>query len=262
MRSSRRRAWVIAATLVLIGAWGVPARAQQGPTPPIPPPSPPHGRGWCAGRAGRPDSGHAHARGPEHEDEPGLRPPRIPGRRPCSPAILRRPIEAAPATDLPRPLFDTGPFLLLPMDPPIGYTGPSGVLPTESQESSHFVPVEDRWRIGFPEWDRYDKGHPVGDDYPYMPGRMPGPVQPESLQGRLSDLRPAHVPRHHRGRQHRLRRPRRSRPRPRASRAPSARSRAIPSGSPTASSRSTSSRSRSTCSTATPRSSRSTGGSS
>ena len=34
-------------------------------------------------------------------------------------------------------------------------------LPSEAQESSHFVPVEDRWRIGFPEWDRYGKGHPL-----------------------------------------------------------------------------------------------------
>ena len=47
------------------------------------------------------------------------------------------------------------------MDPPIGYTGPSGVLPTEPQESSHFVPVEDRWRIGYPDWDRYGNGHPI-----------------------------------------------------------------------------------------------------
>src|SRR5438128_6418123 len=37
-------------------------------------------------------------------------------------------------------------LLRLPADPPPGYTGPSGVLPREAQESSHFVPVEDRWR--------------------------------------------------------------------------------------------------------------------
>ena len=260
MGSSRRRAWVMAATLALIGAWSVPARAQERPTPPIPPPSPPAAAGTPS------DPG---------DQTPGLLTPEAMNTRmnrgsgpanrgstALQPEILRRPIEAPPATDLPRPLFDTGPFLLLPMDPPIGYTGPSGVLPTESQESSHFVPVEDRWRIGFPEWDRYDKGHPVGDDYPYMPGRVLDPFNLNRYQGRLSDLRPAHVPRHHRGRQHRLRGPRDPDRRRRASRAPSARSRAIPSGGPTASSRSTSSRSRSTCSTATPRSSRWTGGSS
>ena len=83
------------------------------------------------------------------------------------------------------------------MDPPIGYTGPSGVMPTEDQESSHFVPIEDRWRIGYPAWDRYGKGHPLLDDYPYLPGPLVRPIQPERLQGRLSDPRPAHVSRHH-----------------------------------------------------------------
>ena len=33
------------------------------------------------------------------------------------------------------------------------------VAPRETQESSHFVPVEDRWRVGFPSWDRYGNGH-------------------------------------------------------------------------------------------------------
>ena len=49
--------------------------------------------------------------------------------------------------------------------------GQSGVMPTEEQESSHFVPIEDRWRIGYPDWDRYGKGHPILDDYPYLSGR-------------------------------------------------------------------------------------------
>ena len=57
-----------------------------------------------------------------------------------------------------------------PVDPPTGYTGPSGIIPREEQENSHFVPMEDRWRIGFPEWDRYDRGHPLLDEYPYVPG--------------------------------------------------------------------------------------------
>jgi hypothetical protein len=55
-------------------------------------------------------------------------------------------------------------------DVPLGFTGPSGVLPRELQSDPHFVPVEDRWRIGFPEWDRYGKGHPPVDDYPYVLG--------------------------------------------------------------------------------------------
>ncbi|HMC89874.1 MAG TPA: hypothetical protein VKI17_10015, partial [Gemmataceae bacterium] len=31
-------------------------------------------------------------------------------------------------------------LLRLPSDPPLGYTGPSGITPSEAQESSHFVP--------------------------------------------------------------------------------------------------------------------------
>ena len=92
------------------------------------------------------------------------------------PEVLRRPIDAPPSPELPAPLFDTGPFLRLPMDPPMGYTGPSGVLPTEEQQSSHFVPIEDRWRIGYPDWDRYGKGHPIIDDYPYHARTLVRPV--------------------------------------------------------------------------------------
>src|SRR5262245_9938904 len=62
------------------------------------------------------------------------------------------------------------PPLLWPIDPPPGYTGPSGVAPREGQTNSHFVPMEDRWRVGFPQWDRYDRGHPLLDEYPYVQG--------------------------------------------------------------------------------------------
>lgn len=74
-------------------------------------------------------------------------------------------------------------LLELPMDPPIGYTGPSGVMPTEDQESSHFVPIEDRWRIGYPAWDRSGKGHPLLDDYPYLPGRWFDPFNQNVFKG-------------------------------------------------------------------------------
>ena len=40
-------------------------------------------------------------------------------------------------------------LLLPPVDPPLGFTGPSGVLPT-APASADFVPMEDRWRLGFP----------------------------------------------------------------------------------------------------------------
>ena len=71
----------------------------------------------------------------------------------------------------------------MPFDAPLGYTGRSSVLPREPQEDPRFVPIEDRWRIGFPEWDRYGKGHPFVDDYPYLPGRRTDPFNQNVLKG-------------------------------------------------------------------------------
>lgn len=67
--------------------------------------------------------------------------------------------------------------------PPSGFTGRSSVLPREVQEDAHFVPVEDRWRVGFPEWDRYDRGHPRTDDYPFDVGRWWDPYHQNVLKG-------------------------------------------------------------------------------
>ena len=68
-------------------------------------------------------------------------------------------------------------------DPPAGYSGKSGILPTESQQDSHFVPVEDRWRLGFPSWDRYGNGNPPLDDAPYEIGRLLNPYNQNVLKG-------------------------------------------------------------------------------
>lgn len=106
----------------------------------------------------------------------------------------------AAESDEPRPRFlkpydsDSGlaPFaeasepdalLILPRDLPTGFAGRSPVAPREGQTSSHFAPVEDRWRIGYPEWDRYDKGHPFTDDYPYALGRWFDPYHQNVLKG-------------------------------------------------------------------------------
>jgi hypothetical protein len=99
------------------------------------------------------------------------------------PSVLNRPIEAPAPPQIAESILQPEFFFTLPTNPPLGFTGPSGVLPTESQQSAHFVPIEDRWRIGFPEWDRYDKGHPVTDDYPYMPGRWFDPFNQNVLKG-------------------------------------------------------------------------------
>jgi len=68
-------------------------------------------------------------------------------------------------------------------EPTIGYAGRSGVTPTETQGTSHFVPVEDRWRLGFPAWDRDGRGHPVGKDAPYTPGRWFDPYNQSVIKG-------------------------------------------------------------------------------
>ena len=68
-------------------------------------------------------------------------------------------------------------------DAPLGFTGRSSVLPREVQFDPHFPPLEDRWRVGFPEWDRYGKGHPPVDDYPYVPGHWWDPYNQNVLKG-------------------------------------------------------------------------------
>jgi len=68
-------------------------------------------------------------------------------------------------------------------EPTIGYAGRSGVTPTERQRDSHFVPVEDRWRLGFPAWDRDGGGHPVGKDAPFTPGRWFDPFNQSVIKG-------------------------------------------------------------------------------
>lgn len=77
----------------------------------------------------------------------------------------------------------TNPLVRVPAQYPYGFTGPSGVQPTERQTSSHFIPVEDRWRLGSPDWDRYGKGHPLMDDYPGVKGAWYDPYNENVLKG-------------------------------------------------------------------------------
>jgi hypothetical protein len=92
------------------------------------------------------------------------------------------PPSAAPPTDA-APPPETAPFYQSPVSPPLGYAGPSSVLPREEQASDDSAPVEDRWRIGFPPWDRYDKGHPLLSDYPYVEGHWWDPFNQNVLKG-------------------------------------------------------------------------------
>jgi hypothetical protein len=66
--------------------------------------------------------------------------------------------------------------------PPLGFTGKSGVIP-RSGGNNDFVPVEDRWRLGFPWWDRYNRDFPRGEDYPYKKGDILDPYNQNVLKG-------------------------------------------------------------------------------
>jgi hypothetical protein len=70
-----------------------------------------------------------------------------------------------------------------PRDLPLGFAGLSRVASLETQDDNHFAPAEDRWRTGFPDWDRYGKGHPLVDDYPYVKGNWWDPYNQNILKG-------------------------------------------------------------------------------
>jgi len=66
-----------------------------------------------------------------------------------------------------------------PTESPVGFAGPSSIRPTPIQTSPDFVPIPDRWRIGFPDWNRYER--PL--DAPYVPGRWWDPYNQNVLKG-------------------------------------------------------------------------------
>ena len=108
---------------------------------------------------------------------------------------LRRPPSDTDEEVLPEPMldestWDDGPLFLTPWQVPSGFSGPSGIADREFQEDNHFVPVPDRWRIGFPAWDRYGPDHSVRDprdpfeeDAPYARGWLRNPYRQNVLKG-------------------------------------------------------------------------------
>lgn len=71
------------------------------------------------------------------------------------------------------------PTIKTPVGKPTGSAGRSTV-PTPPQTSDHFVPIPDRWRIGFPEWDRYRSG--LGGPYRRSGGLL-DPYNQNKLKG-------------------------------------------------------------------------------
>lgn len=99
------------------------------------------------------------------------------------PASLERPVRISSELLLERreePEAGRWPFVY---EAPSGFTGPSGVAPQEFPALPDFEPLEDRWRLGFPLWDRYGRGHPRLDDYPYVPGNILNPYRQNVLKG-------------------------------------------------------------------------------
>ena len=100
------------------------------------------------------------------------------------PKVLRD--AAQPALSL--PAAELGPdqrnqMEFAPRGFPYGFTGKSGILPSEHPSTSHFIPLEDRWRLGLPDSDRYGKGHPLIDDYPGIKGAWWDPYNQNVLKG-------------------------------------------------------------------------------
>src|SRR5262249_36581692 len=108
---------------------------------------------------------------------------------PAAQAQDRGPLDRPTAPARPEPVaLQPGTFappkpILIPAPPPPGFSGRSSVAPREVQADAHFVADEDRWRAGRPEWDRYNKGHPRQDDYPYDVGHWWDPYHQNVLKG-------------------------------------------------------------------------------
>jgi hypothetical protein len=103
---------------------------------------------------------------------------------PPHPDVLDRPIDSPPEPP-PPPHPDAEKWDNAPVDAPLGFTCKSSVRPRDVQTDPHFVPVEDRWRIGFPEWDRYTTvtGLQFATDVPYELGRLFDPYNQNVLKG-------------------------------------------------------------------------------
>ncbi len=99
------------------------------------------------------------------------------------PEILNRPIEPQLLPDAPLKFAEESELLTLEMDPPRGFTGPSGILSSDVQKDSHFAPVPDRWRLGYPRTDRYGASYPWTVDYIGVPGHWWDPYNQNVLKG-------------------------------------------------------------------------------
>jgi hypothetical protein len=109
------------------------------------------------------------------EDLPLRQPPGVEERQPEEPLREEIPWEAIPVET--------------PWQTPLGFAGRTGI-PNWEPSTNHFVPVPDRWRVGFPFWDRYGPDHsvrqprdPFEEDAPYVRGWELNPYRQNVLKG-------------------------------------------------------------------------------
>ncbi len=182
IKLASRWAWAWVAGTVLVS----PAAAQQSAAPKAYPAASPYAPLPAAAPAAPPEAPvlsapavpdfvvmPTQAQQPGAVGTPGLLP--RPGGEPAAPGA--RPEPAVPEPDPNAPLFDAN------VHPPLGFPGRSGILPRNYQVDNDFVPKEDRWRIGFVPYDRYGRGHPLIEDYPYEYGSIYDPYQQNVLKG-------------------------------------------------------------------------------
>lgn len=79
-------------------------------------------------------------------------------------------------------LKETQPVATGPNDKPPGYGGESSV-PSEAQTEPDRKAMRDRWRIGFPEYDRYGDRGARGRDIPFRRGQWYNPYDQSKLKG-------------------------------------------------------------------------------
>lgn len=96
--------------------------------------------------------------------------------------VLASPV-AAQLPRLPEPESLERVVVPLPSAAPLGFAGVSRIGSIDVRVDDNAVPTPDRWRIGFPDWDRYGNGHPPVDDYPYVPGNWWDPFNQNVLKG-------------------------------------------------------------------------------
>ena len=68
-----------------------------------------------------------------------------------------------------------------PAERPLGHAGKKQPAPDTASPPVDYLPVQDRWRIGFPEWDRYAHDH--SGAAPYVKGRKGDPYRQNVLKG-------------------------------------------------------------------------------